>query len=96
MIRRYKKKPVEIEAVQYTGEIDSANEILEWAAASGSAETIAYHSLPEPSLSIRTLEGVMKAKPGDYVIRGVAGEFYSCRSDIFHDTYDVVAGSVRS
>ena len=37
---------------------------------------------------IRTLEGVMKAKVGDYIIKGVHGEFYPCKPDTFHDTYE--------
>jgi hypothetical protein len=89
-IRRYVKRPVEIEAIQFSGEQDSANEILEWAAASGSAETIQFRSFPEPILSIRTLEGDMKASPGDYIIRGIAGEFHACKPDIFDDSYEVV------
>ena len=41
-------------------------------------------------LDIPTLEGVMKASPGDYIIRGVQGEFYPCKPNIFEDTYEVV------
>lgn len=41
-------------------------------------------------LLIATLEGVMQAKPGDWVIRGVQGEFYPCRDDIFRATYEAV------
>ena len=37
---------------------------------------------------VHTLEGVMSAKPGDYLIKGIKGEFYFCRRNIFHDTYD--------
>lgn len=41
---------------------------------------------------IKTLEGVMVAKAGDYIIRGVNGEIYPCKADIFHKTYEVVGG----
>ena len=42
------------------------------------------------ALMIATLEGVMSASPGDYIIRGVKGEFYPCKPDIFHATYEPV------
>jgi hypothetical protein len=41
-------------------------------------------------LVIATVEGVMEANPGDYVIKGVAGEFYPCKPDIFEQTYEPV------
>ena len=43
-----------------------------------------------PTLAVATLEGVMLAKPGDWVIRGVQGEFYPCKPDIFAETYERV------
>jgi hypothetical protein len=46
--------------------------------------------LPCKAVSIPTLEGVMRAEPGDYVIRGVHGEFYPCKPDIFFETYEEV------
>ncbi|WP_241153401.1 hypothetical protein [Enterococcus mediterraneensis] len=42
------------------------------------------------SYGIKTLEGVMRISPGDYIIKGVEGEFYSCKPDIFHKTYDIL------
>ena len=44
----------------------------------------------EYSLIIKTLEGNIRAKPGDYIIKGVYGEFYPCKEDIFHETYDII------
>ena len=44
----------------------------------------------EDSIFIATLEGVMIANKGDYIIKGVNGEFYPCKPDIFHKTYDAV------
>ena len=81
MMGRFRKKPVEIEAVQYTGKNQS--EIAEFypqvSGAFGSS-----------SIFIETLEGNMRADPGDWIIRGVKGEFYPCKPDIFAATYDPV------
>ena len=44
----------------------------------------------EYSLIIKTLEGNMRAEPGDYIIKGVQGEFYPCKSDIFKETYETI------
>lgn len=77
---RFRKKPVEIEAVQWDG--DNIREIASFAG--GSA------SLGSGVLIIRTLEGEMRADPGDWIIRGVKGEFYPRKPDIFAQTYDAV------
>ncbi|HWF62927.1 MAG TPA: hypothetical protein VN666_21825 [Nitrospira sp.] len=77
---KFRKKPVVIEAVQFTGRND--------------AEVMAFCPIavdPEdrgPSLIIPTLEGNHKALPGDWIIKGVKGEFYPCKPDIFAATYD--------
>lgn len=79
-VQRYRKKPVEVEAVYYTGW--NQTEVMAWC---GGQRAGARHEL----IGIDTLEGRMFAKPGDYIIRGVAGEFYPCRQDIFEKTYEV-------
>ena len=86
---RFRKKPVVIEAMQYIWrEPNQTNalEIVKWVNAnSGEA------GMPGPVirwLSIVTLEGTMQASPGDWIIRGVAGEFYPCKPDIFTATYE--------
>lgn len=73
---KYIKKPVVIEAVQWTG--DNIQEILDF------ADDVVQTT---PSLLIETLEGTMRASIGDYIIKGVSGEFYPCKPDIFHKTY---------
>lgn len=80
----YRKKPVTIEAVQFTGENIAA--IWDWAGAG------AVYGPTEESASafIDTLEGRMEAKPGDWIIRGVQGELYPCKPDIFEATYEPV------
>lgn len=87
---RFRKKPVEVEAVRYTGTADSAQAVLEWTRGKPFVEPDDQPGALTMSLKINTLEGVMKAAPGDWVIRGVKGEFYPCKPDIFEATYDRV------
>ena len=78
MKRRYRKKPVVIEAAQYQG--TNGTEIEGWSG----GEVQVKHS----TLVIATLEGEMIATVGDWIIKGVAGEFYPCKPDIFDQTYE--------
>lgn len=82
-IKKYRKKPVIIEAVKYT-DPDSVKAIIQMA---GSGKGITN---TETHLHILTLEGVMIANKGDYVIKGIAGEIYPCKPDIFKALYDMV------
>ena len=81
MIKKYRKKPVIIEAIQWTG--DNLNEIVMFTE---------KHNLQcgENELKIKTLEGNMITFLGDYIIKGVRGEFYPCKPDIFEQTYEEV------
>lgn len=80
---KYRKKPVVIEAIQFRiGEQDGA---LASHVVDGD---IRYTE--EGTMLIKTLEGVMEAQPGDWVIRGVKGELYPCKPDIFAATYELV------
>lgn len=90
---QYRKKPVVIEARQFTG-LDSYLEIVEWAKESGltNAEAFAYRT---PIMLLPTLEGTMAANVGDWIIKGVKGEFYPCKPDIFEATYDPVQSPER-
>jgi hypothetical protein len=81
---KFRKKPVVIEAVQFTG--DNAHEVWQLCAA---AEF--HNNMPGTFMLIKTLEGNMVADPGDWIIRGVKGEFYPCKPDIFAATYETVA-----
>lgn len=78
-MKRYRKKPVTIEAVKWAG--DNISEICKF-----TGRDVA-HLLVEGQLYIQTLEGVHHASVGDYIIKGVRGEFYPCKPDIFHETY---------
>lgn len=79
---RYRKKPVEIEAVQ---NLPAAN-MSSWLQMA--FDTRRCVPLPDGSVSIETLEGKMIAAPGDFIIRGITGEIYPCKPDIFHATYE--------
>ena len=85
MAKKYRKKPVVIEAVQFDGSERSIVEIL--ALQSDKTKVLREDA---GDLMIPTLEGLMRASVGDYVIRGVQGELYPCKPDIFEQTYDLV------
>lgn len=88
--QRYRKKPVVVEAMQFEGTKDSANRVLAWIGSHDQKAQRVSGTDPEKGLTISTLEGDMLTDPWDYVIRGVKGEFYPCKPDIFHATYDAV------
>lgn len=79
---KYRKKPIVIEAIEWDG--SNWKEIQEWGCKSAQTQ--------DDELWIPTLEGIMKASVGDYIIRGVQGEFYPCKPDIFKATYERVGG----
>ncbi len=83
----YRKKPVEIEAVQFE---DTPERIEEIAAFVGRDLRVNYGDKNNPYIPIETLEGTMKANVGDYIIRGIKGEYYPCKPDVFEATYDRV------
>ena len=92
MVTQYRKKPVVISAIEWTGknlldvtrfienkhDIDSSNPNFE----------LYCDIVSDHGLAINTLEGAMSASIGDYIIKGVNGEFYPCKPDIFLKTYD--------
>ena len=101
----YRKKPVVIEARQLVGTPAEWHAVYLWVKENtlGSFEPLAVLDGEKPApesgvsidpadgaLLIATLEGVMKANCGDWIIRGVAGEFYPCRGDVFEATYEPV------
>jgi hypothetical protein len=90
-VARYRKKPVEIEAVQFDGTVESANRVLGWIGNNGGDAKRAHATRPELGLVICTLEGDMRADMGDWIIRGVQGEFYPIKEAIFRATYEAVS-----
>jgi hypothetical protein len=75
----FRKKPVVIEAIQWAG--DNREEIDKFMGES-------RRKVPGNVLQIYTLEGIMDAAVGDYIIKGIKGEFYPCKPDIFELTYE--------
>ena len=78
-INKYIKRPIEVEAILYN---DNFMEIAEF------TNSMCY--MNDANLIIKTLEGDMIATVGDYIIKGIKGEIYPCKPDIFELTYDVV------
>lgn len=90
----FTKKPVTIEALQYpTDPFDNAGAIsvYEWVRRNSLGKNSAYIDPMSGDLMIHTLEGDMRVSAGDWIIRGVQGEFYPCKPDIFKATYEEVS-----
>jgi hypothetical protein len=83
-------KPVEIEARQLNGTVESANRILGWIGSNGRDAKRVHATRPELGLVIHALEGEMRAEPGDWIIRSAEGAFHPCKPDIFAATYEPV------
>ena len=81
---KYRKKPIVIDAVQWLGTKTSWDEIM----AMGDVPW-KPGQMGSKSFIITTLEGDYAVSNGDFVIRGVAGEFYPCKPDIFENTYEL-------
>lgn len=90
---KFRKRPVEVEAIHFN-DLKAACHIWDWA---NGPVAISSHKSDDgeliPILEIETLEGTMVAALGDWVIKGVKGEFYPCKPDIFAATYDPVHAS---
>lgn len=87
----FRKKPVTIEARRFTGDFG----IADWVIDGGGHVVVEYDNDRPSDLFIRTLEGPMRVGDGDWVIKGVKGEFYPCKPDIFEMTYDPVVESAH-
>lgn len=79
---KYRKKPVLIEAVQWTGK--NWEDVVEFI--NGATKSVV--NMVEESVDILTLEGTMRTSKGDWIIRGIKGEIYPCKHDIFEATYE--------
>lgn len=87
---KYKKKPVEIQAFKYDGDFrdkDGYYYVPAWAVHANLEGTLYFEN---DELYVKTLEGIHHASVGDYIIRGVKGELYPCKPDIFEMTYEKV------
>ena len=85
---KYRKKPVVINAIQWTGK--NTDEVKELAFTSTCKITVNYDSI-----CIETLEGLMSAKIGDWIIKGIKNELYPCNPDVFAATYELVEPTTR-
>ena len=92
---KYRKKPVVVDVVQWDGRNLSKIEeflgksFLGYRVLSDTAWQVGK-GVPVTEISIKTIDSVAKAVNGDYIIKGVKGEFYPCKPDIFHATYELV------
>ena len=82
---KFRKKPVVIEAQQFTEE--TKNQVFNWVTGN---KYSSFDGEGKPTLIIETLEGNHTADVGDWVIKGVKGEFYPCKPEIFALTYEAV------
>lgn len=93
---KYRKKPVKVEAFQYDGDLKGKDGyyVPDWAVKALEDGVMYFGSLkcdePPCQLLIDTLEGTHHASVGDYIIRGVNGELYPCKPDVFAKTYEEV------
>lgn len=91
---KYRKKPVVVEAVQWDGTEDGCQRIKALFPALETTAKTGHLRKPEVSYwRIHTLKGGHEVSPGDYIIKGVKGEFYPCKPDIFAATYEPVGES---
>lgn len=88
MIEKYVKRPVIIEAIQWTGK--NVEEIISFVGEDNCSFRKPIKSSNFDNLVIFTLEGVHYASINDYIIKGIKGEFYPCKPDIFEQTYERV------
>lgn len=87
---KFRKKPVVIEAVRWTGRTIEGNETLDWLREALNIDPTTPGGVIRlaDEVHIGTLEGIMVASPGDWIIRGIEGELYPCKPDIFAATYE--------
>lgn len=86
---KYRKKPVVIEAMQLDTSPASLHDCMEFIESAGGKVAVDFENKTH-YLEIATLEGAMKASVDDWIIKGVKGEFYPCKPDIFAATYEPV------
>ena len=88
MVKKYRKLPVVIEALQYKK--DRIADLLDFV-----PHDMIYYCPDENEYYIETLEGNLKCMEGDYIIKGINGEFYPCKADIFEKTYELVSDDLE-
>ncbi len=94
---KFRKKPVVIEAIQYTG--NNGLELHKWTKGVVIQSPVLEPTESNPTgsyVQVITLEGIMTGVVGDWIIQGVSGEFYPCKPDIFEATYEPVLDEEKS
>lgn len=86
MVKKYRTKPCEIEALEWTG--SNFEEMTKFT--NHKASMMLMYSSRCYELVIETLEGVIMASIGDFIIKGLRGEFYPCKPDVFHKKYEEI------
>ena len=92
MVRKFRKKPVVVEAIQLTW--DNWGNICDFMKIPKQGKGITV-DLPKIAMEIYTLEGTMRATENDWIIKGINGEFYSCKPDVFDKTYQSVDSEIE-
>lgn len=90
---KYRKKPMEVEAYQYTGHFRQIRQTPEWIVDAIKAGILHFNRVSfesQPELFLDTLEGTHRVRIGDYIVKGVRGELYNCKPDIFELTYEKI------
>ncbi len=82
-MHQYRKKPIVIEAIQL--EYHNIDEVVEFI-----GKTVMDSNAHNCTIAIDTLEGLMQARENDYIIKGISGEFYPCKPEIFEDSYEKI------
>lgn len=90
MMPKFRKKPVVIEARKVEGSPHEVLDIATWCDGSMEVKVSEDRKGLAPRIQIHTLEGTMQADHGDWIIQGVANEFYPCKPDIFEKNYEPV------
>lgn len=87
MINKARKKPIEIEFIEYTNDTNIVD-LYDWS--NDQIEIVFEIDTFQKHLYVNTLEGDMLVNKGDYIIKGINGEVYPCKPDIFYKTYELV------
>lgn len=90
MPNKYRKKPVVVEVIQFKDDPETLSKLSSFLEDTNRPVRVIYEDPKNPTMLIETLEGTMRADEGDYIIKGIRGECYPCKPDIFEQTYEKV------
>lgn len=87
---RYRTRIVEVDAIPFDGTVESARSVIDWTRGSETPARMGDMEGDHGTLYISTLEGEHKATAGDFIIRGLRGEHYPCKHDVFEKKYEAI------